>query len=296
MSCPSSCPHVKISRNQARLGVRLYRLLPWLHISRLFGQIADAHLPPPLAALLVWLYAWAFACNLTEAELPSVWSYSSLGAFFRRKLAPAVRPLSHSSRVLVPADGTLTSRSPYSGGGLTQIKGVHYCLATFLGRAPPVLTGKATCLYQAVIYLCPGDYHGFHSPAQWTVKERRHIWGELLSVAPPLLKHVQGLFALNERVVLEGKWAFGYFAMVAVGATNVGSIRLAWEPGLATTASHSPTGCERRRLAPPLKLSPGEQVGQFGFGSSIVLVFEAPEGLQFPTKEMETVKYGQHLL
>ena len=33
--------------------MRLYRLLPWLHISRLFGQIADAHLPPPLAALLV---------------------------------------------------------------------------------------------------------------------------------------------------------------------------------------------------------------------------------------------------
>ena len=31
----------------------------------------------------MWLYAWAFACNLTEAELPSVWSYTSLGAFFR---------------------------------------------------------------------------------------------------------------------------------------------------------------------------------------------------------------------
>ena len=31
----------------------------------------------------MWLYAWVFACNLAEAELPSVWSYNSLGAFFR---------------------------------------------------------------------------------------------------------------------------------------------------------------------------------------------------------------------
>ena len=34
------------------------------------------------------------------------------------------------------------------------------------------------------------------------------------------------LFELNERLVLEGSWRFGYLALVAVGATNVGSVSL----------------------------------------------------------------------
>jgi phosphatidylserine decarboxylase len=79
-------------------------------------------------------------------------------------------------------------------------------------------------LYFAVIYLAPGDYHRYHSPTAWVVEKRRHFAGELYSVSPYIAKRLANLFVLNERVVLLGRWRYGFFSMVPVGATNVGSI------------------------------------------------------------------------
>lgn len=85
---------------------------------------------------------------------------------------------------------------------------------------------EENCLHHCVIYLAPGDYHRFHSPTDWTVFARRHFPGELFSVNPSVARWLQGLFNFNERVVYYGEWEHGFFSMTAVGATNVGSIRV----------------------------------------------------------------------
>jgi phosphatidylserine decarboxylase len=85
-------------------------------------------------------------------------------------------------------------------------------------------------LYYCVIYLAPGDYHRFHSPTNWVIHTRRHVAGELYSVSPYMAKILKDLFVLNERVVLLGRWKYGFFSMSPVGATNVGSIRINFDP------------------------------------------------------------------
>lgn len=154
-------------------------------------------------------------------------------------------------------------------------------------------------LYYVVIYLAPGDYHRFHSPVPWVVESRRHFAGELYSVTPYLQRHLPGLFTLNERVVLLGRWRYGFFSLTPVGATNVGSIKVNFDSELRTNSLTHDTAAsmaaaraaERgeeyhgfveatyRHASRTLKGHPlqrGEEMGGFQLGSSIVLVFEAP--------------------
>lgn len=83
-----------------------------------------------------------------------------------------------------------------------------------------------------VVYLAPGDYHRYHSPATFTANYRRHIPGYLEPVDPRYLKGHKDVLKSNERVNLLGDWKHGFFALSFVGAMNVGSIKLHFDEAL----------------------------------------------------------------
>lgn len=172
-----------------------------------------------------------------------------------------------------------------------------------LGDKPwyDLFSEKKSALYYCVIYLAPGDYHRFHSPTSWVVEKRRHFAGELYSVSPYLQRTLPGLFTLNERVALLGRWRWGFFSMTPVGATNVGSIIINFDKELRTNSLLTDTAADRAAEealargepysgyseatyegASPIlhgqALKRGEEMGGFQLGSTIVLVFEAPKG------------------
>jgi len=156
-------------------------------------------------------------------------------------------------------------------------------------------------LFYVVVYLAPGDYHRFHSPVSWVCSTRRHFAGELYSVSPYVQRTLPGLFTLNERVVLLGRWKHGFFSYTSVGATNVGSIVINFDKELRTNSLTTDTEADRQAALAAERGEPysgfseasyaaaskvlgghalrrGEEMGGFRLGSSIVLVFEAPAG------------------
>lgn len=176
-------------------------------------------------------------------------------------------------------------------------------------------------LFFVVIYLAPGDYHRFHSPANWVAQIRRHFIGELYSVAPYFQERLKGLLSLNERVSLLGKWRYGFFSMTPVGATNVGSIQINFDKDLRTNQKYAPDAppessesskrhykekskngmCYEASYSGASKLLggyplvKGQEIGGFHLGSTVVLVFEAPKSFNFTIKNGDVVRMGQSI-
>uniref|UniRef100_A0A665TWU5 Phosphatidylserine decarboxylase proenzyme, mitochondrial n=1 Tax=Echeneis naucrates TaxID=173247 RepID=A0A665TWU5_ECHNA len=296
--------------------VALYRSFPTRLLSRAWGRINGVDLPTWMRKPIYSLYIWTFGVNMQEAAVEELHHYRNLGEFFRRRLKPTVRPLCTSS-----SDGRILHFGQVKNSEVEQVKGITYSLENFLGpqkrrgngKDRPLqpssssssfkdllLSSPDNDLFHVVVYLAPGDYHCFHSPTDWSVELRRHFPGSLMSVNPGVARWVKELFCLNERVVLTGQWQHGFFSLTAVGATNVGSIRVYFDQELQTNVpryskgsfhDHSYVAINKGGVA----LQRGEAVGEFNLGSTIVLLFEAPKGFSFNLQPGQRIRVGEGL-
>ena len=117
------------------------------------------------------------------------------------------------------------------------------------------------------MYLSPKDYHRVHLPLAGRLVRTVAIPGKLFSVNAATERDVQGLFAVNERLVCEFETEAGRMLVILVGALIVASIETVW------AGPRSPYR-EKTVTTHDLPFEKGAEIGRFLLGSSVVVAFE----------------------
>ncbi len=232
-----------------------------------------------------------YRVRLDEAARDSIGEYTSFADFFTRGLCAGARSWPSESIALgSPVDGVVSQLDRITDERLIQAKGIEYPLADLLRGDPARYLGGSF----ATLYLRPQDYHRVHMPTDARLTGIRHIPGRLWPVRPWAVSTVPGLFARNERVVLEFEGQAGPWAMVLVGAMMVGSMEtvvtgpIRRGRGQPSRWNLESTACEFRR---------GDEIGRFNFGSTVILVF-GPGQVAWNRERLEAgreIRLGQPL-
>jgi phosphatidylserine decarboxylase len=254
--------------NRARLFVWLQYILPQHGLSRLVLHATRVRIPW-FKNLLTRGFLKLYSVNMSEAAESDPYAYPSFNAFFTRELAPGRRPIDPDTAAVVsPVDGAVSECGALRGDSLLQAKGHEYSVHELLAGQPWAERFSAGSF--ATIYLAPFDYHRIHMPLAGRLLETVFVPGNLFSVNDVTASQVPRLFARNERVLTLFDSAAGRFALILVGALNVGSIATVWAGDIAP----SPGRRIARIAATDLQLAKGAELGRFNMGSTVILLFE----------------------
>ena len=244
------------------------RVLPKNLLSRLLGLLSDIRLPSPVLTSLIQLYCHIYKIRLEEVK-GSINQMTSFTEFFTRPLKPEFRPIDTSTASVVsPVDGTIAEFGNIENGLLVQTKGILYSLIDFIGEKGAKQFDQG---YFVTIYLSPADYHRIHTPVAGNVKKFSYFSGNLWPVNNTGVSKVGGLFALNERIVTPIITDKGTVALVKVGATVVGKIKLDYSD--LSSNKGEPTQLYLP-VIPARYYEKGDEIGRFQLGSTVILLFE----------------------
>ena len=251
-----------------RLFIWMQYLLPQHALSRLVLAATRVRTPWFKNALTRG-FLGLFSIDMTDAVEPDPYRYGSFNEFFTRELKRSARPIDpHADRIASPVDGQVSECGNIDRDRLLQAKGRQYTLTDLLAGQPwsENFVGGSF----ATIYLAPFNYHRIHMAVTGRLLETVYVPGRLFSVNGVTAQHVPRLFARNERVLTLFDTEFGHFALVLVGALNVGSMATVWAGDITPAARRSVTHIP----SPPTRLDKGAELGRFNMGSTVILLFE----------------------
>jgi phosphatidylserine decarboxylase len=273
-----------------RLFVWLQHVLPQHAVSRLVLHATRVRAP--------WFKNWLvrgflqlYAIDMSEAVQTDPLSYGSFNEFFTRSLQPHARPIAADpGAIACPVDGTISEAGTIEGDTLLQAKNRRYTLTELL--ASQAWAGHFEGGSFATIYLAPYNYHRIHMPLQGSLRETVYVPGRLFSVNATTASQVPRLFARNERVLTWFDTAFGEFALIMVGALNVGSMSTVWAGDITPAARRAVTTLPQQTVA----LEKGAELGRFNMGSTVILLFQRGRARWHETVHAgATVKLGQSI-
>jgi phosphatidylserine decarboxylase len=227
----------------------------------------------PVKNALIGAFMRGFKPDMSDAVQPDPFSYASFNEFFTRALAAGTRPIAGDQQTLIsPVDGTVSQCGAIATDRLLQAKGRDYTLDALLAGAAGRWSSGFRDGQFATIYLAPYNYHRIHMPLDGRLADIWYVPGRLFSVNTVAAAHVPDLFARNERLVLLFDSAAGPFAMIFVGAFNVGSMSTVWH---GDVTPRRPRQVSQLALPPESQrfLARGAEAGRFNMGSTVILLF-----------------------
>lgn len=259
----------------ARLFVYLQYLLPRFWLTGLIYRVARIRMVS-IKDFLITRFVRLYDVDIDDVKLDVPGDFETFNAFFIRELEDNARPVDSDVHSIVsPVDGTISSAGPIRDNSIFQAKGLDYSLedllATDLQDARRYVDGS-----YATIYLAPYNYHRIHAPLDGKIVAARYIPGDLFSVNTATAANVPGLFRRNERLVVHLESAHGPYALVFVGALNVGSISTPWSGEIRPrkTGVVEMISLENG----PDTVRRGDLVGWFNMGSTVILLLPAGAG------------------
>jgi phosphatidylserine decarboxylase len=190
-------------------------------------------------------------------------------------------------------DARIIASGRITEGLAIQAKGLPYRITELLKHDPDARRFEGG--HFLTLYLAPKDYHRIHVPCEGRVTAVSRVEGELWPVNDASTGNVPRLYERNRRAAWVATGAGPQegleVAAVLVGATHVGGVIVddRWLGG-------RPLPKDGGFAVPGLPCAPGDDLGTFAFGSTVVLLVGGPRANDWVASRTEgDIRVGERL-